>query len=90
MKRMMLVSKPWKTWVVGSTPWIRHLVRVLNKIVTEAQEDLDFAIVQSNGQRELEALEAKKRPYVLTLDDLLNGPNCALDLQVGKMPRIQL
>lgn len=44
MKRMMLVSKRCRTWVTGSTPWIRHLLRVLDRIVTEGQQDLDVAI----------------------------------------------
>lgn len=90
MKRMMLVSTRSKTWVTGSTPWIRHLLRVLDRIVTDAQQDLDVAIAQNNRQIQLDVVPAKKRPYIVTIDDLIEDSKCALDLQVVKRPRIVL
>lgn len=88
LKHMMFVSKRWRTWAVGSTPWIRHLLRDLNQTVTEAQQELDLAIMQSKLQQESDALPSKKRRYIVTLDDLLDNELYALPVIAEKRSKL--
>lgn len=90
LKTMMLVNKRWKVWVQGSTAWIRRLLRVLKNIVDEAQEELELALVQRKRQDDSSQMPSRKRPYLITLDDLLENPLYALKPQVEKRTRLML
>jgi hypothetical protein len=65
-------------------------LRVLNSIVDETQEDLELASVQRKCQDESTKVPSRKRPYLITLDNLLENPLYALKPQVEKRNKILL
>lgn len=88
LKRMMLVNKRWRAWVVGSTPWIRHLLRNLTTMVNALADEVQLHKLQIESQNLPTEVPPRKRRYLITLDDLLYNPFYSLEPH-GRRKRVK-